>query len=409
MIINSILTTIEVKTEQAVSQIVINRGGAGSGKSYAIANLLLFKFCTEKNKKILVCRKYLPSLRISILPLFLDIIETVYGWGGIEYEKVFLNLKYKDNLIHFGSVDDAEKYKSTEWNYIFFEEATEFTYKDFQTVRLRLRAKTDSERNQIYMALNPVDEFHWIKEKLIDSGAEDITEIHSTYRDNLFLNDDYKNTLENLANQDLNYYRIYALGQWGRLDHTIYSNWAVGDMPAKGEVFYGLDFGFNAPTAMVKIILYDGVLYEEEVLYKTGLTNRDLIDKLKTIIKLKNAPIYADEAEPARIEEIYRAGFNIHPSEKSVKDGIDFVKRYRVVIAKNSSNLVKEKRSYSYKTDKNGKVIDEPVKYMDHLMDAERYAVYTHLGKKVPFNPAGIKGANKRCVRALPERIFPKI
>ena len=151
------------------------------------------------------------------------------------------------------------------------------------------------------------------------------------------------------------------------------------------DIFYGLDFGYNNPTALIEIRMKDGVLYERELLYQTNLTNSELIDLLKQLIVKKTSPIYADPSEPARIEEIYKAGYNIIGAEKSVKDGIDFVKRQKIKIANTSSNLIKEKKNYKWKVDKNNNVLDEPVKFNDHLMDAERYAIYTHLKDRVSF------------------------
>jgi phage terminase large subunit len=74
------------------------------------------------------------------------------------------------------------------------------------------------------------------------------------------------------------------------------------------------------------------------------------------------------------------AGLNARPAVKKVKEGIDFIKRLVVHIIKDSGNIVKEKTSYVWKTDKRTKqVIDEPVEFNDHAQDAERYAVFTHL------------------------------
>ncbi len=119
-------------------------------------------------------------------------------------------------------------------------------------------------------------------------------------------------------------------------------------------------------------------LYVRELLYKTRLTNNDLIDELKKMNLRKNAYIFCDAEDPPRIEEIYRAGFNAVKSMKEVKQGIDFVKRFKLKITKSSINLIKEIKSYSWKVDKNGKILDEPVKFNDHLMDAMRYAVYSY-------------------------------
>jgi phage terminase large subunit len=174
------------------------------------------------------------------------------------------------------------------------------------------------------------------------------------------------------------------LGLWGKLENIIYSNWeVVREYPESyDEVIYGLDFGFNNPTALIEIRIKDKQLYLREIIYLTGLTNNQLIEKLK-VENIKGS-IYADSAEPARIEEIRQAGFNIYPAVKDVLDGIDFVKRYKLHIY-NSENIVKEISQYSYKKDKNGNVLEEPIKYLDHTLDGIRYGIFTHLNKSIPF------------------------
>jgi phage terminase large subunit len=96
-----------------------------------------------------------------------------------------------------------------------------------------------------------------------------------------------------------------------------------------------------------------------------------------------NPEIYCDAAEPARIEEIHRSSFNARPAEKDVVDGIDFLKRFRRMTGRDSPNLIREFSRYNWKTDKDDKPLDEPVKFDDHLCDAARYAIYTHLRKRI--------------------------
>ncbi|MGB4714956.1 MAG: terminase large subunit, partial [Defluviitoga tunisiensis] len=103
-----------------------------------------------------------------------------------------------------------------------------------------------------------------------------------------------------------------------------------------------------------------------------------LIQELEYFVKDKNCEIYADSAEPARITEIARAGFNVYPAEKSVKDGIDFVKRKMIYLYEECANAAREIQMYKWKEDRKGNVLDEPVKFNDHAMDALRYAVYTY-------------------------------
>lgn len=153
------------------------------------------------------------------------------------------------------------------------------------------------------------------------------------------------------------------------------------------EIIYGLDFGFNQQTGLLEIGIKDNEYYLRELIYETKLTNQDLISRMCELIKDKNAFIYADNAEPDRIEEIHRAGFfGIRAADKSVKDGLDYCKRLKFYTLESNVNLNAEVYSYKYKEDKNsGIVLDEPVKFRDHLMDCKRYACYTHCKAEKPF------------------------
>jgi phage terminase large subunit len=61
------------------------------------------------------------------------------------------------------------------------------------------------------------------------------------------------------------------------------------------------------------------------------------------------------------------------------------VKRQKLHITKDSVNLLKEISGYKYREDKNKVTLEEPLKFNDHLMDALRYGLYTHLGKATDF------------------------
>ena len=233
------------------------------------------------------------------------------------------------------------------------------------------------------MTFNPTDAFHWIKLKVIDKET-DIEEVVSTYRDNPFLSKEYIELLESTKDQDINYWRIYAEGQWGSLENVIYNNWKeVSEYPVPQKTIFGLDFGFNNPSTLIEIGLTEDGIFLKERLYNSSLTNMDLITWAKKELA-SNVIIYADCAEPARIEEMKRHNLNVYPADKSVKDGIDFVKRQKLFITSDSSNILKEIRGYSYKQ-KDGHSIDEPIKLNDHTMDAIRYAIYTHMGKRPKY------------------------
>ena len=362
---------------------VILYGGAGAGKSYTLAHFLLFDIAMRlADKRILITRKTNPSLRLTTYRLFLDLLSNYQIPHELIRSEQTIILPNGTQII-FRGMDDPEKVKSAEFNYIWMEEATEFTFQDYQILRMRLRRAT-SHKNQIFLTFNPVSPQSWIYSEFFEKDHWGVAKLQVTYKDNPFLDDDYKAILEGLREEDETLYKIYTLGEFATPVNLIYTNWTVSDDIPEGfdEIIYGVDFGYNNPTAVLKIGIKDRDVYVLDEIYRTKMTNADLIEALKDFVHDRSALMYCDSAEPNRIEELYRAGFNAHPSDKSVKDGIDFVKRHKIVLSSKCVNTIKELKNYKWKEDKNGNILDEPVKFMNHACDALRYAVYTHLGKQ---------------------------
>lgn len=304
-----------------------------------------------------------------------DFFEVMKGLGVYKRELhnlTDLTYKYGNNEIEFISVDQPQKIRGRKRHYLWLNEANEFAYEDFRQLNMRTE-------KQIFMDFNPSDEYHWIYDHILT--RDDSILIQSTYKDNPFLESTIVKEIERLQGVDKNYWRIYGLGERGISEMKVYSHWQYCDeLPdSPDEVIYGLDFGYNNPTALVKVVIKDQVVSWDEILYESYLTNAQLIEKLKQY-QIGNATIYADTAEPQRIEEIRRAGFNIKPSDKDVRGGIDAIKTRVWFITKRSVNILKEAKSYSWK-EKDGKALDEVVKAWDHLLDAGRYAVHTHTSK----------------------------
>lgn len=357
-------------------------GGAGSGKSIFAGQKLIYRMLEETGHRLLIIRKVARTIKMSCYQLLKDLIymynyENVFTFTDSEKKIICDN----GNEIVSCGVDDPEKLKSIQGiTSIWIEEATELEENDFTQIDMRIRGKGLKNYKQIILTFNPISELHWLN----NYKFRDVMKIKTTYKDNAFIDEEYMLTLENLASQNRNMYNIYALGEWGVLEELIYRPFeCLTEYPAEiKETIYGLDFGFNEPTALVKIDIKDNQYYLTELLYETKLTNSQLIEKLKILIPNKSKYIYADSGEPARITEIHKAGFNCNPAIKSVKDGIDYCKSQKIFTNYDNINLNKELQTYSYKKDKNNKVIDEPVKFEDHLCDAFRYAIYSYNQKK---------------------------
>ncbi len=353
-------------------------GGAGSGKSHFVAQKKVYQHLKEKGHKTLVVRKVARSNRHSTFDLIKNII---YSWRLSNLFKIKENdMEIKcvnGNHMIFTGLDDVEKLKSiTGITDMWIEETTEITEKDFNQLDLRLRGKSNFPK-QITMTFNPILSSHWLKKHFFDRKVDSCSILMTTYKDNKFIDEEYKQVIEGLKEQDKTFYEVYALGHWGTLTNVIYSNWDVVQNVPEGDTFYGIDFGFNHPTALIKVIEYDGEMYLTEVLYQTHLTNSDLIDRMKGF-GIGNAPIYCDSAEPNRVEELARAGFNVFKAKKEVKDGIDLIKRKKLHVLGDSINLIDELRTYKWKEKQSGEILDEPVKFHDDAVDAVRYALFTH-------------------------------
>lgn len=369
------------KNLKAQSKIVLNIGGARSGKSYAMAQLLIMKALNYPELNIGITRKTMPALKMTARRLVLDLLSKYGLYRQNAFNKTENYYQLNKSRLQFFSLDDPEKIKSSEFNYLWLEEATEFSYQDYLVLLTRLSAPTPQGlKNQMFLTLNPTDINCWIAKYLINQ--KEVCIIKSTYKDNKFLSKDYVETLLSLKNYNKQAYKVFALGEWGAKETLIYTNWQIAEKEPSSydEIFWGLDFGFNNPTALVKIFIKDNIYFIQEKLYKNHLTNTLLIEELKTLIpKQERAQtIFADSAEPDRIAEISSAGFNIKPALKNVLDGIMFVKSCALNIIKESPNLLREIQTYSWKTTLNGQITEEPVKYDDHALDALRYALYTH-------------------------------
>jgi phage terminase large subunit len=219
-----------------------------------------------------------------------------------------------------------------------------------------------------------------------------------TYEDNEALPDTIRTDIElnrikaQTSAYWANWWKVYGLGQIGTLQGAIYGDFKLIDaIDASTMKFiaYGLDWGFSSdPTALVAVYRKGDDLYIHELLYHRGLTNNDIANKLKEFGITKAWEIVADSAEPKSIEEIYRLGFNIKPASKgpdSVRQGIDIVKRFNLHITKDSINLIKELRSYTWATDKDGKDTGVPIDAYNHACDAMRYVALN----KLAINNAG--------------------
>jgi phage terminase large subunit len=364
-------TVIFEKNYEAIfgdRRFIINEGGSRSSKTYSLCQLMII-YCLQNNNKVVsVIRKTFPALRATVLRDFIEILKDIGLYKQESHNKsehiyTFAN----GSMIEFFSVDDEQKIRGRKRDIAWCNEANELYFDDFTQLNMRTEDK-------LIFDYNPSDSASW----LYELPKEESILIKSTYRDNPFLPDSIKVQIEDLKRTDEALYQIYALGEKAISKSNIYSNWNF--VPYKPEKFikyvYGIDFGYNHPTALVRVYYCDNDIYIEPVIYESYLTTTMLIEKFAALGIEQTVTIIADYSRPEIIKEMNIAGYDVQNANKVVKKGIDNLKTFGV-ICQDDKAIKREYENYKWK--KIGDFItDEPVKLFDDAMDAIRYAT-THI------------------------------
>ena len=372
-------------------------GGAGSGKSHVTAQKILLRAYEESNHRILVVRKVARTLRASVFQMFRDLISQENMNHAFKINKSDMTIECIDNgssLLFYG-LDDVEKLKSIAGiTSIWIEESSEISQSDYDQLNLRLRSDNKDLYMQIIMTFNPISAHHWIKKKFFDVGVDDCYIQKTTYLDNRFLPDEYIKVFEDLKKTNVEFYKVYALGEWGVLKGVIYDKYdVINTMPTYCEDEYiGLDFGYNHPFSIIHVKIDKNSIYVDEIFYNTDFENAKVIEWVERNAQfVKSKKIYADSARPDLINEWSRSGYNISKANKSVFAGINTVKSFNIYVTKNSTNVIREFNLYSWKEDKNGNTVDEPIKLNDDAMDALRYALTPYIEKQFKIKSPALR------------------
>lgn len=378
-------------------------GGSSSGKSYFLAQKIVLDNINGVNW--LCCRNVAKTIRNST---FNEITKAIYKmelarYYNINKSDMVITCKLNGKQILFAGLDDAEKIKSVTpangvLERIFIEEATEIKYDAYKQLTKRLRGETEHSKCVI-LAFNPILKTHWIYSEFFkfwensknyyesnEYGKTDkakgysLSILKTTYKDNLFLTDDDRELLENES--DPYYYQVYSLGNFGVLGHVIFKNWHVEDLsgiiPTFDKIYCGMDFGWNDPTAMIKIHLDKNrkKIYVFDEVYQQHMTDEVLLKKSKEFFGKKY--VMCDSAEPKTIDFLSMNGINAIPTVKgsdSIMRGIRFLQGYEIIIDVHCQNFKNEIEQYHFMEDKYGNAIEKPCDENNHLIDALRYAI----------------------------------
>ena len=367
-------------------------GSAGSGKSYTIAQRIIIR-CTKEPIRVLVCRRYATTLRNSCFALFKEILTK---WKLLPYVKI----KETDMSITFpnGSqiimvgLDTEEKLLSlTNISTVWVEEAYEVEKSKVEQLNLRMRGTAANQ--QLILSWNPISKHSWLYDFTVKNPPENSVFIHSTYKDNPFLNPEYVQALDEMEIRNPEKYRVYGRGEWG-VDSSglVIKNWkseafdAMALAAAGLEHRAGMDLGFIDKTAIIDT-LYDKAnhtIYVFNEFYKSGCQPSELAAAIKDM-NLAKSKIKVDAAEPRTIQFFRNEGINAEGAAKgkdSVKAGLMFLQDNLIIVHPKCQNFITELENFSYiKSKQTGEWTEDTTHEWSHAIDACRYAysdIYTN-------------------------------
>jgi phage terminase large subunit len=378
-----IRTTAIRKILRLRNRIKIIQGGTSAGKTFGILPILISKAAKRPLMEISVVAESIPHLRRGALKDFLSMMKSGFRYVDKRYNKSLLRYDFDNgSYIEFFSADDSSKLRGARRDILYINECNNIEFEAYNELAIRTK-------REIYLDFNPANEF-WVHTELKNEPDTDFVVL--TYKDNEALDKGIvkeieKNRLKGLTSSYwANWWNVYGLGEMGSLQGVVFSNWKqIDTIPTEARLLgYGVDFGYTAdPTSIVEVYNYNGQRILNEICYQTGLVNTEIAKKLQ-----KNIIAYADSAEPKSVEEIRRTGQLIKGVTKgldSVNFGIQIMQSQEYLVTSQSTNLIKELRSYCWDKDRSGKQINKPIANFNHAIDAVRYHEMESLGKGKNF------------------------
>ena len=386
-------------------------GNRGGGKTTTAVDKIIVDALLYPGSISLILRKTHNSLYRTIGKVFTDRLQHI--WKVPHKYKVgeasFPNgsIVYLDSYYLPNSNKTNERLKSMTVDKILIEEATEFSLEDLKELNWIVRGQ--KAPLQMILLFNPPRSSNHPIYQFYDLHKDKAERVFFDNRLNPYLPDEYLEELENLKHYDIGQYKRYALGQWRvnvSSDSLIYPDWEEVNIDFQKEmdkyvIGGGIDFGYvkDHPFVFVLAGLREDGRYRELVVFKELYirykTTSEAGEEVKKILEEYGIPslkIYCDSARPDAIQELADIGLNVFPSVKgknSVVEGIDLIKNYKIKINSGCEEMKSEIQDYSWKKDREGRIIYEPVKFHDDGMDALRYFVYSHIKERNKISRAG--------------------
>jgi phage terminase large subunit len=361
-------------------------GGTSASKTVSILLYLIARAQGDQKPTLTsVVSESFPHLRKGAMRDFLMILKQHDYYKDKNWDRTNKTYTFETgSAIEFFSADQPSKLRGARRDRLFINEANNIPFSAFEELEVRTK-------DFAFIDWNPTTEFWYYTD--IKGARDDVEELTLTYLDNEALDQQIIDSIEKRKNRK-GWWTVYGLGKLGEVEGRIYTGWQIiDDIPHEARLgVRGLDFGYsNDPTVIVDIYEYNGGFIIDELMYKKGMTNKQIADFINAT---ENTTLtIADSAEPKSIDEIRSYGVNIIGAKKgqgSVSQGISFVQDQKISVTKRSINTIRCYRNYLWKVDKEGRILNVPEHDFSDPMDAIRYGLtgFKKPKKHVPVEKA---------------------
>lgn len=365
------------------------QGSSRSSKTYNTLIWLIMYCLYRPHTRLSIVRATLPAIKGSVFIDFKEILMRMLIYDERKLNKSDFTYQFENgSWVEFFSTDSEQKLRGRKRDVLFVNEANELSYIEWQQLKMRTTRFAVMDYNPSF------SDDHWICEVNKDRRTYHFI---STYKDNPFLEQSIVDEIEGLRTKNPTLWQVYGLGLQAVIEGLIFKQVETVEVipSAAKKVWTGMDFGFtNDPTAICDVALIDNDLYIDERCYRTQMLSGDIIRELKN--GERRIKVISESADPRLIQEIYRAGVNIHPVQKfsgSVEAGINKMLEFNIKVTKRSINVIKEFRNYTYAQDKEGKWLNTPIDCYNHAIDAVRYVIMNEImgGTRKPIDIKKLK------------------
>lgn len=394
-------------------------GGRASTKSSLIALAIISGMVVDHDANCVALRKVGDTLRDSVHSTLLwaiDALELTPHFHSTQ-NPPRLFFKPTSQQVVMRGMDDKRKLKSIKFRigyakFLWCEELDEFSGMD----EIRSIAQSVLRGGPIFVQLMsynpPRDPASWVNEEAKRRKTGRFVS-HSTYLDvpAHWLGPKFIADAENLKfNHPELYEHEYMGNPVGNVERIVFwDKWEIKDFPeplekeiVQGRFFFGADWGYIHPTALMRCFIKDQCLWIDYEAYQTKVEIPQIPALFDTIPRSRDFRIWADSALPATISYVKMNGFrnlesvkkstkNDKPEEKTSKenyvvDGVNYLRGAfkKIYVHPRCVNMAKEFSLYRYAIDKNtGVILPDLIDENNHAIDALRYALSDYIRNKI--------------------------